>query len=57
MMEDFLERFTIKKLPKIIQTDFRTKTLTKKKGGKLYVKSKSHDNSFNDWIDKKDIVI
>ena len=57
MMEGFLERFTIKKLPKIIQTDFRTKKLTKKKGGKLYVKSKSHDNSFNDWIDKKDIVI
>ena len=38
MMEGFLERFTIKKLPKIIQTDFRTKKLTKKKGDKLYVK-------------------
>ena len=57
MMEGFLERFTIKKLPKIIQTDFRTKKLTKKKGDKLYVKWKSYDDSFNDWIDKKDIVI
>ena len=57
MMEGFLERFTIKKLPKIIQTDFRTKKLTKKKGDKLYVKWKSYDNSFNDWIDKKDTVI
>ena len=57
MMEDFLERFTIKKLPKIIQTDFRIKKITKKKDDKLYVKWKSCDNSFNDWIDKKDIVI
>ena len=27
------------------------------KGGKLYVKWKHYDNSFNSWIDKKDIVL
>ena len=29
----------------------------KKKGNKLYVKWKVYDNSFNGWIDKKDIAI
>ena len=29
----------------------------RKKGNKLYVKWKSYDNSFNSWIDKKDIII
>ena len=28
----------------------------KKKGGKLYVRWKGYDNSFNGWIDKKDLV-
>ena len=28
----------------------------KRKGEKLYVKWKGYDNSFNSWIDKKDIV-
>ena len=28
----------------------------KKKGDKLYVKQKGYDNSFNSWIDKKDLV-
>ena len=28
----------------------------KRKGDKLYVKWKGQDNSFNSWIDKKDIV-
>ena len=29
---------------------------SKRKGDKLYVKWKGYDNSFNSWIDKKDIV-
>ena len=29
----------------------------KRKGDKLYVKWKNHDNSFNSWIDKKDLAI
>ena len=28
----------------------------KRKGNKLFVKLKGYDNSFNSWIDKKDIV-
>ena len=28
----------------------------KKKGNKLYVKWKGYNNSFNTWIDKKDLV-
>ena len=28
----------------------------KRKGDKLYVEWKGQDNSFNSWIDKKDIV-
>ena len=27
-----------------------------KKGDKLYVKWKGYDNSFNSWIDKKDLI-
>ena len=27
-----------------------------KKGDKLYVKWKGYDNSFDSWIDKKDLV-
>ena len=30
--------------------------MIKKKGDKLYVKWKGYDNSFNTWIDKKDII-
>ena len=28
----------------------------KRKGDKLYVKWKGYDNSFNSWIDKKDLM-
>ena len=30
--------------------------IIKRKGDKLYVKQKAYDNSFNSWVDKKDIV-
>ena len=33
-----------------------SKKVLKEKGDKLYVKWKGYDNSFNSWIDKKDIV-
>ena len=29
----------------------------KRKGNKLYIKRKGYDNSFNNWIDNKGIVI
>ena len=38
------------------QKEFRIAKVLKKEGDKLYVKWKSYDNSFNSWIDKKDIV-
>ena len=38
------------------QNEFRIKKVIKKKVDKLYVKRKGYDNSFNSWIDKKDIV-
>ena len=36
--------------------EFRIEKVIKKTGDKLYVKWKGHNNSFNSWIDKKDIV-
>ena len=30
--------------------------MIKRKGNELYVKWKGYNNSFNSWIDKKDIV-
>ena len=38
------------------QKEFRIGKVLRKKGDKLYVKWKGYDNSFNSWIDKKDIV-
>ena len=45
-----------KKLQKRNQKEFRVEKVIKKKGDKLFVKWKGYDNSFNSWIDKKDIV-
>ena len=36
--------------------NFRIEKIIKRKGNKLYVKWKGYNNSFNSWIDKKDIV-
>ena len=43
-------------IQKTNQQDFRIEKKIKKKGGKLYVKWKGHDSSFNSWIDKKDLI-
>ena len=45
-----------KELQKTNEQKFRIEKVLKKKGDKLYVKWKGYDNSFNSWIDKKDIV-
>ena len=42
-------------LEKTNQKEFRREKLIKRKGNKLYVKRKGYENSFNCWIDKKDI--
>ena len=46
-----LERFTKKNYKKQIK-----RKVIKRKGDNLYVKCKGYVNSFNNWIDKKDIV-
>ena len=38
------------------QQEFRIEKTIKKKGDKLYLKWKGYDNSFNSWIDKKELV-
>ena len=46
-----------KKLQKTIKIEFINEKVIKRKGDKLYIKLKVYDNSFNSWIDKKDIVL
>ena len=54
--EKIIRTFYEKKLQKTNQKKFRIEKVLKKKGYKLYVKWKGYDNSFNSWIDKKDLV-
>ena len=49
--------FYEKELQKTDQNEFRIEKVLKSKGDKLYVKWKRYDNSFNSWINKKDIVL
>ena len=45
-----------KNCKKTNQEEFRIEKVIRRKGDKLYVKWKGYDNSFNSWIDKKDII-
>ena len=54
--EEIIGTFYEKELQKIDQQEFRIEKVIKKKGNKLYVKWKGYDNSFNSWIDKKDLI-
>ena len=56
MVEKIIGTFYEKELQKTNQEEFRIEKVIKRKGSKLYVKWKGYDNSFNNWIDKKDIV-
>ena len=38
------------------QKEFRVEKGIKSEGNKIYVKWKSYNNSFNSWIDKKEIA-
>ena len=42
-------------MQKTDQKEFRIEKVIKRKGNKLYVKWKGYNNSFNSWIDKKDV--
>ena len=54
--EEIIGTFYENELQSTKQNEFRIEKVIKKKVDKLYVKWKSYDNSFNSWIDKKDIV-
>ena len=54
--EKIVGTFYEKELQKTNQKEFRIEKVIKKKDDKLYVKWKGFDNSFNSWINKKDIV-
>ena len=56
MEKNFFERFTKKNCKKTNQKEFRIEKVIKRKDDKLCVKWKGHNNSFNSWIDKKDIA-
>ena len=54
--EKIIGTFYEKELQSTNQQKFRIEKVIKRKGDKLHVKWKGYDNSFNSWIDKKDIV-
>ena len=43
-------------MQKTYQKEFRIEKILERTGDKLYVKWKGFDNSFNSWINKKDIL-
>ena len=54
--EEIVEKLYENGLQKSKQKEFRIEKVIKRKGDKLYVKWKGYNNSFNRWIDKKDII-
>ena len=54
--EEIVGSFYEKELQKANQKKFRIEKVIKRKGNKLYVKWKGYNNSFNSWIDKKDLI-
>ena len=54
--EEIIGTFYEKELQRTSQNEFRIEKIIKRKGNKLYVKWKGYNNSFNSWIDKKDIL-
>ena len=54
--EEIIGAFYENELQKTDQKEFRIEKVLKKKGDKLYVRWKGYENSFNSWIDKKDII-
>ena len=54
--EEIIVEFYEKEMQKSNQKEFRIEKIIKIKGDKLYVKWKGYNNSFNSWINKKDLV-
>ena len=55
--KEIIGTFYEKELKKTNQKELRIEKVIERKGDKLYTKWKGYDNSFNSWIDKKEIVI
>ena len=54
--EEIVGSFYEKELQKTNQKEFGIEKVIKRKGNKLYVKWKGYNNSFNSWIDKKNLI-
>ena len=54
--EEVVEIFHKKGLQKTNQKESRIEKVIKREGDKLYVKWKGYYNSFNSWIDNKDLI-
>ena len=54
--EEIMGTFYEKELQKTNQEELRIEKVIKTKGDKMYVKWRGYDNSFNSWIDKKDLI-
>ena len=54
--EEIVGSFYEKEFQKTNQKEFRTEKVIKRKRNKLYVNWKGYNNSFNSWIDKKDLI-
>ena len=54
--EEITGSFYEKELQNTSQKEFKIEKVLKRKGDKLYVKWKGYNNSFNSWIDKKDLI-
>ena len=54
--EQIIATFYKKELQATNQQEFRVEKVLKRKGNKLYVKRKGYNNSFKNWIDKKDVL-
>ena len=54
--EEITGSFYEKELQKTNQKEFRIEKVLKRKDDKLYVKWKGYNNSFNNWINKKDLI-
>ena len=54
--EEITGTFYEKELQKTSQEEFRIEKVIQRKGDKIYIKWKGYGNSFNSWIDKKDLI-
>ena len=54
--EEIVGSFYEKQLQKTNQKELRIEKVIKRKGNKLYVKWKGYNNSFNSWVDKKELI-